>query len=130
MTKEVILKSGAELKITLSPFAVSKNLYSSVLEELKELKLNSETDIDVGLIKDIFCVGFSSKKIESALNECMKRVLYKGNKIGPETFEPIENREDYMEVCYEVAKENILPFLKSLSAKFEEAQKLIKNFQA
>ena len=130
MNKEVTLQSGAKLNITLSPFHVAKNLYSAVLEELKELKVESDTDIDVNLIKNVFCFGFSSKKIELALNECMKRATYEGLKISDQTWEPIEARVDYLECCYEVAKENLLPFMKSLFAKFEEASKLIKSFQA
>lgn len=124
-SKIVKLPSGAELRITLAPFADSKALYQAVLEELKSLKLNEEDDIGANLIKDLFCVGFSSKKIESALNKCFERVTYNDLKISSDTWEPIEARDDYMKACMEVAKENILPFVKSLSVEFSHVFPMI-----
>lgn len=115
--KEVILPSGAKLEITPSPFGTAKALFQAVLEEMKELKLDKNLD-DVSVVKDLFCAGFSSKRIESALNECMKRVLYDGLKISDDTFEPVKARQDYLMACIEVAKENIHPFTKSLSAAY------------
>ena len=114
MTEDITLPSGAKLKITLSPFAVSKALYQACLEELKSLKLDPNAEVDLNLFKDLFCAGFSSKRIEQCLDECMKRVHYNDRKITPETFEPAEAREDYLQVCLEVALTNIRPFMKNL----------------
>jgi len=116
----VKLPSGAELVITLAPFADSKTLYQAVLEEMKDLKLDPEAEIDVNLFKQFFCVGFSSKKIEAALWECFKRVTYNGLKVSKDTFEPEEARDDYFMVCIEVAKANIAPFVKSLYAQYSQ----------
>lgn len=128
MTKDIALASGSTLKVTLSPFAVSKALYQAVLEELKTLKLDPDTEFDTNLIKDVICTGFSSKKIENALNECLKRALYNGVHITEQTFEPAEAREDYMQVCLEVAYLNILPFIKNLSQQYALfLEKLPKN---
>jgi len=118
--KEVVLKSGSKLAITLSPFAESKSLYQAVLEEAKELKVSGQDDIDVNLIKNVFCAGFASKNIEACVDQCMKRVTYNGLKIDEETFEPEKAREDYLEVCYHVAYENIRPFMKSLYAQYSQ----------
>lgn len=118
MNKEVTLPSGAILKITLSPFAISKALYIAVLEETKGLHIDPEAEVDTNLFKDMFCVGFSSKKIEAALDKCMERALYNGLRITNDTFEPEEAREDYLSVCWEVAYANLLPFTKSLSRQF------------
>ena len=115
MNKEIDLPSGAKLRISLSAFAVSKALYQAVLEELKGLTLDPNADVDVNLFKDLFCAGFSSPKIEKCLNECMKKALYNEKHIDSGTFEPLEAREDYMSVCWEVALFNILPFTKSLN---------------
>ena len=41
-------------------------------------------------------------------------------KIDKDTFEPVENREDYIQVCLEVIKENVAPFLKSLFAEYRQ----------
>lgn len=115
---ETELPSGAKLEITPAPFAIAKALYMAVAEEMKSLKLDPRAEIDANFWKDIFCVGISSVKIEERLWECMKRATYNGLKIDKDTFEPIESRQDYGVVCFEVAKENILPFTKSLSAKY------------
>ena len=124
------LSSGAELKIQLAPFSDAKALFQAVLEEGKALKVNSQDEIDVNLFKDVFCSGFSSKKIESCLSVCMKRVTYNDLKIDENTFEPESARGDYMEVCWEVAKENILPFVKNLYAKYAPLLTGLKNSQA
>lgn len=120
--KSVILPSGAELKIALSPFGISKDLYQAVLREIKGMGLDSKTDVSA-LYKEIFCTGMASKDIEKCMWECFKRCTYNsGNgdlKIDEQTFEPSKAREDYMTVCIEVGKENILPFLKNLVSEFQ-----------
>ncbi len=121
--KEVQLPSGAILKITLSPFAVAKELFQAVSEEAKILKLNAEMEIDVNLIKDIVATGLASKKIEACIWECMKKATYNGLKITDETFEPEQARQDYLTVILEVAKENIMPFTKSLFAQYGDILK-------
>lgn len=129
--KEVTLPSGAVLIISVAPFAQSKELYQACLEEGVKLKLDAETDIDVNFYKDLFCVGLTSKKIESTLAVCMKRCLYQGLKIDDQTFEPIEARGDYLNACFEIAKENILPFTKSLYAQYSHILGSLKlNIQA
>lgn len=116
--KEIDLPSGAKLKIQLAPFKEAKNLYQAALSELSFLKLDPKAEVDVNLFKDLFCVGFSSKKIEEALEPCMKRILYNGTKISDDTFESEKAREDYWTICFEVAKANISPFVKSLYAQY------------
>ena len=119
MNKEITLPSGVVLKITLAAFAEGKALYQAVLEEAKSLKLDAGADVDVNFFKDIFCTGFSSKKIEAALNACLSRCLYGNDKCNlSDTWEPLAAREDYISVCFEVAKENLLPFTKNLSAQY------------
>ena len=129
MIEPIKLPSGAELKINLAPFIDSKNLYQAVLEELKHLKIDAKTDIDVNLFKDIFCYGFSSVKVEKALEQCMKRCLLNGLKIDKDTFEPEELREDYLTCCLEVAKVNVMPFFKPLLAQYSQVIAMIPNTQ-
>lgn len=124
-TKSVDLPSGATLRINLSKFAVSKALYLAVLEEAKNLELDPNVEVDTNLFKDMFCIGFSSKKIEGCLNECMKQALYNDARITEATFEPVDAREDYMTVCWEVALFNILPFTKSLSRQLSAISGLL-----
>jgi hypothetical protein len=129
MSKKVILPSGAELMITLSPFAVSKALYQAVMEEGKSIKVDTQAEV-YDLVKNIFCTGFSSKKIESCLDECMKRVTYNGRKVDNDTWEPVEARGDYITATYEVAKENILPFLKNLYAEYSVVLEMLQKAQS
>lgn len=121
------LPSGAELKVTLSPFAISRDLYQSILEEAKGLRLDPKSEVDVNLFKDIFCSALSSKKIESCTWECLKRATYNGLKVDGDTFEKEEARQDYIPACYEVARANVMPFMKGLSAEFSPILEQVKN---
>jgi hypothetical protein len=120
VSKKISLPSGAILEITVSPFGISKALYMAMADEAKALKLDPKAEVDVNFFKDLFCSALASKKIETALDECMKRALYNGLRISSDTFEPVQAREDYFDVCYEVARENVYPFLKGLSARYSD----------
>lgn len=128
--KEVSLPSGAKLNITLAPFKDSRALYQAILEEAKVLKLDPTAEIDVNLYKDLVCLGLSSKKIEACLWKCMERATYDGLKMTEDTFEPETARDDYMTVCFEVAKENIQPFTKSLYAQYADMLQKIQSVPA
>jgi hypothetical protein len=117
--REVKLPSGAVLKVNSAPFGVSKELYKSILSESKQIEFSSTTDF-AQVFKDLFCSGFSSDRVEAAMWKCMERCLYNDLKIVPDTFEPVEAREDFVPVCMEVGKENLFPFMKNLFAVYEE----------
>lgn len=121
------LPSGAELVITVAPFIDSRALYQSILKEMKHLKMEAKTELNTNFVKDIFCSLLSSKEVEVALDTCMKRCTYKGLKIDDDTFESIDARGDYLLVCVEVAKENILPFMKSLYAEYAPMWEKLKS---
>lgn len=127
--KEVKLPTGAVLKVTPAPFADAKALYQAVLDEVKPLSIAGKPEVE--MYKDLFCAGFSSKKIEAALWECFKRCQYcdqRGDlKIDKDTFEPVESRDDYLTVCMEVAKENLAPFVKSLYAEYAHLFRAMKQ---
>lgn len=131
--KEVKLPSGATLKITPSPFKDAKSLYQAILKEAKGVSINSKTEM-AEIFKNLFCIGFSSEEIERHLWVCFSRCTYNGGKgdlkIDADTFEPIEARDDYMQACMEVAKENILPFVKSLYAEYQRMLAMTENAQA
>jgi hypothetical protein len=120
--KEIDLPSGAKLKITPAPFEEAKTLYQAVLEEAKGVQFSTKDEM-ANVYKDLFCVGFSSKKIEAALWACFKTVIYEDKrgplKIDKDTFTPVETRGDYVMVCMLVAKENIDPFVKGLYAEYK-----------
>lgn len=124
---KVALPSGAELEIMIAPFAQSRALYQAILEELKDVKLDPKAEVDVNFIKDLFCAGLSSKKIEEALGPCLGRATYNKLKITNDTWEPKEARQDYMHACFEVAKENVAPFMKTLTPQLSIVLERLKK---
>lgn len=130
MMTEISLPSGAVLKLGKIPFAEAMELNEAVIEELKSIHFTSDTEMAT-LYKDLFCTGFSSKKIKSALWKCMARCIYNGGigelKIDKDTFEPEEARQDYASVCMEVAKFAMLPFLKPHSVAFYQILESLKG---
>jgi len=124
---EVKMPSGAILRVGLAKFAVSRSLYQAILEELKMVKIEGSDEIDITMMKDLFCTGMASKKVEAALWECMKHSLYNNARITEDTFEPEDARQDYMSVCFEVGKANVMPFMKSLTQQFSQAMEMIRK---
>jgi len=120
------LPSGAKLKIQIAPFADAKNLYQAILREAYGVQFSMKAEM-TSLLKDLFCVGFASQHIEACLWECFKRCTIDGLKIDKDTFEPVDRRDDYMKVCIEVAKANILPFVKSLYAEYQAIMPMIEK---
>lgn len=117
--KIVVLPSGAELEIQVSPFRESKALQMALAEELKSIQMDPKTELtDINFWKNLFCSGISSQKIEEKLWVCMQRCTYNKLKITADTFEPVEAREDYLIACFEVMQENVRPFMKSLFARY------------
>lgn len=126
--REVKLPSGAVLGVKAAPFPDAKALYQAILRESKGLIQSSKTDM-AAVYAEIVRIAFSSEEVEAALWKCMVRCTYNRLKIDNQTFEPIEARDDYMQVCIEVGKENVFPFLKSLYAEYGAALKRLINAQ-
>ena len=116
--REVKMPSGATLKITPAPFSESKALYQALLREVKGIPINKDMPM-VELYKSLYTSAFSSAEVEKALWPCMSRCLYNDLKVTPDTFEPVEARQDYEQVCIEVAKENAGPFANRLYAELK-----------
>lgn len=116
--RDLDLPSGKKLHIQVAKFLTGKALFQAFSDELKGMKIATDTDIDVSLLKDLLCTAVSSKKIEAALWECFKTVTVDGLKIDTDTFEPVDMRADYFIVALEVAKDNLLPFTKHLMPLF------------
>lgn len=121
------LPSGRELRITMSPFAVGRDLYQAALEEIKGVTLDMDAEIDGNFFKDLFCVGASSKKIEKCLWKCLEKAVIDGEKITEDSFESEEHRGDYFDVMYEVGRVNIFPFTKSLYVKYGHLLALLQK---
>ncbi len=127
--KEIVLPSGAILKVNLASFSVSKDLYQAILEEARTLKVDFSFDADLKLemFKDILCMSLSSKKIERAIWECMRVAIYNGSKITEDLFESEEVRGDYFNIMFEVAQLNIAPFTKNLFALLSPLKAVVDN---
>lgn len=123
---EISLPSGAKLVITLPPFEVSKALLQAIAEEGKGVELDPGSPV-AALWKDVFLTAIASPKIEACIWKCMERATYNGLKITKDTFENEDARDDYLTICYEVARKSILPFTKSLSAKYSQVLEALKN---
>lgn len=126
--KEIKMPSGATLKVAPSPFADSKALFQALMKEFKGITFGAKVEL-AAIIKDILCTGIYSVEVERCLTVCMGRCIYsdeRGNlKIDADTFEPAKAREDYLPACVEIAKENVLPFGKSLYAVYQRALAMI-----
>lgn len=116
--REVILPSGAILKVAPAPFSDAHTLYKEFVAEIRKTQAMSAKIPMADFLKDLFCIGFSSPGVEKALWKCMERCLYNEQRIKPDVFEPVEARDDFVKVCTEVATENVSPFAKSLYAEF------------
>lgn len=132
ITKEVKLDSGAVLKIQPGTFAESRALFQALMKEFKGVQFGAKVELGA-MLKDVLCSGVSSEEIERALWVCFKGCIYnngKGDlKIDGDTFEPVAARADYFSVCIEVAKENVLPFGKSLYAEYQRVLAMIVKDQ-
>lgn len=118
MNRDVTLPSGTVLKLSTAPFAEAKALYMAVAAELAQakLELRLDQDVTVDLIKTLLFTALSSRSIDQALHACMQRATYGGKRCSdPQTWEPAEAREDYLDALAEVAHHNLAPFTRSLS---------------
>ena len=120
MGSPIVLPSGAELVVGLAPFEDGNELFMAFTDELKSIKFDKDTELDIYFFKDLMLHGFSSKKIEAAMWKCMARTTYDKLKITKSTFEPEKARQDYVMVCVEVLRENLFPFVSGLYAQSRE----------
>lgn len=127
--REHKLPSGAVLKITTATFERALELFKAYCEEMKGINLD-ENMSTLTLEKNTFCAIATSPRIEKALAACMDSVTYQGLKVTAETYKDPETWGDYMDVCAEVAKDNLNPFMKNLSARFPVAAEVLRRFLA
>lgn len=111
--RDLDLPSGRKLHIQEADFQTSRALFEACMEEVKALKVDPEAEVDVNFLKDIFCTAVSSKKIMKCLWDCFKTVTINDVRVSNDSFEPVDARQDYYLVCWEVTHDNVLPFMKS-----------------
>lgn len=123
--REIVLASGAKLRLQVAPYEVADDLAAVIAEEFKPLKIDPNEELNLNLWKNGFLAVVASKNIRAALKPCLDRCLYNGERISPQTWEPLKAREDAWEVFYLVAFENIRPFMNRLFVKLPQ---LFKTF--
>ena len=128
--REVQLPSGAVLKVNPAPFGEAKALMQALFAEARGVEIIQGAEIP-NMMKDLLFSGLSSVAIDKALKPCLARCIYSSGKgelkVDEDTFEPAEAREDYMDVVFEVVKENVGPFGKGLYAKFGLLMSMIEK---
>lgn len=118
--EKVTLPSGAELEMTLVPFSEGRRLYVAVTKALKSINLTANLE-DANALKDAFIEVSTSKEVEDAILTCLKRCTYNNERIlSWDFFEDLNRREDYLPLCWEVAKFNLYPFMKQLFARLSD----------
>ncbi len=127
--KEIALPSGSKLRLTLAPFAESKALFQACMEEAKGCGFESRTEV-LGFVKDVICTAMYSPKIEAAIRLCMKRCLIDNQQVEDKLFEAEDKRQDWVIAMYEVAQENVSPFLKGLYARYSPMLESLRKLLA
>ena len=134
MPEKLSLKSGATLELQLASFAEAMRLFKTIANELKAvdieldgLSLEKIKGTNINGIKNAVLQLIGSDAIETAVAKCMVRCLYNGQKIGPQTFETIEARADYLPVSWEVVKFNMAPFFANLDLSSLGSEKATGN---
>jgi hypothetical protein len=122
-TEKVILPSGAELSMTLAPFVEGNRLFTAVAQCAKNVDIDAQKDVvdiagNINALKDAFLNCLTSKEVSEAILLCLRRCVYNGQKINDWSFfDDAKLRADYLPVCWEVAKFNLLPFTNSLFSR-------------
>lgn len=134
--KEITLKSGAVLKVGLPPFQDSKNFFQAVVRNMKSVEIDNKIDTLEAFVGALLGSQLADQEIERCLWLCMKQATYNSKKPGsadikidPVMFEPIEARMDFIEVCLEVSKENLAPFMNGLYVALPNLISMIGNIQ-
>lgn len=96
------LESGAKIEVQVASFEKAHRL----LQAVKSTLIGMENIIELVV----------SEPVQPALWDCMSVVLYNGQRVSRETFEPENARGDYLVVAIETLKANITPFFKSLAS--------------
>ena len=128
------LSSGATVEVSIAPFSTGWKLATAVITAFKMQGINlkiGENITATNLLKDNIdgLIGglldiITSDYVLGIVFECGKSAIYTKNgvsqKITREAFEPVENRADFMEAMYIVAKENLEPFFPKALTSLKE----------
>ena len=128
------LSSGATVEVSVAGFSTGWKLATAVIMAFKRNGINLKVGENVtasSLLKDNIdgVIGglldiVTSEYVLDLVFECAKSAIYTKNgvsqKITQDVFEPVENREDFLEAMYIVAEENLTPFFPKARMSFME----------
>lgn len=132
------------LKVTPASFRDAKDLEAALGAalaksqiDLSGLDVNEKDIMNTDLTNDMLGQILKSaltvlcdRKIEDALFKCANnRVLYNKEKINEDFFDEVANREMYYPIMFEIAKENVGPFVGSLFSQFGGLTKAIESIR-
>ena len=136
------LPSGAILEVTMSEFTVGEALFSAVVKELEQTKINLGDISSVESLKDVEITSemidtfknlisrmISSPSIKTLIWKCLERATRNDIKITPDIFEDVEARGDYLTIFRETLWFNISPFFPSLNSLLKVIKALIQKSQ-
>lgn len=124
---EFMAPSGATVTINIADWQDAKRLKKAIWRELASAGIKVDLEIDVSsLIGPLLRVD-SSDVVDAALAPCLARCLRNGEKITDATFNDPEARQDYYDIVYRCAEENIRPLAKGLILKLSTAMVAIPN---
>lgn len=132
--KQIDVTSGAKVMIGVAPFADAIALKNAIAKEVAKagisLDMDSQKDIDWSSIISAGLSVDASQEVNAIIFKCLGRCTYQGDRITPETFEPVEHRQDYYDIVIACVKENLTPFFKGLLSKLTEIKARAKAGQA
>lgn len=118
--------NNKEVLINIASFRAASNLRRTITKIASEQKLDIENmELNDGILNKILPLLFkldSNIEFENALFECLASCAYDSEKITPETFEPVQNREMYYPIVAACLEVNLKPFFQPLLAKLKKAE--------
>lgn len=129
MAFEIVLDSGAELKIKEASWADVLRLKNSIISELgastedvKSLDFKDLLNQDLVSVLPLISKLLSSESVEQALQKCLSCCTYDKRRITDSLFDDSpESRADYYEICFYALKENLSPLFARLPSVFSKA---------
>lgn len=141
--QEITLKSGNVLKFSHAPFIDAIRLTNIVAKAFSQrgldVKIDRDTEISFeGLFNknpDAFVRGLCDVVFEeyvmTLVFKCAERCLYikdgVSQKITMDTFEDDEARNDFYEIMYKIAYENVKPFFANLLTVFSQTSETARS---
>jgi hypothetical protein len=131
-------ENGAQLDVKTGSYAEAEELLSAYLEAIQGSPLVfDDPDAFKLSVKGLISKAFISARMKKAVWACAARSLYRkagsegppAQKVTPALFEDVKDRENLVEVLYDVAEANLSPFSKGLYAVSGRLSKTIESTQ-